>query len=174
MMKTENKYPNHYITIKNTKNKKKYILYRRNNLSYKRFDFVQNDGYYFDEYYNKNGISIHLYIHLKSIKFYDLFCCKINNSIEFCGGTNSFGIKLMSPSINDFIFKEKYMICNIIEESDTLTCKCKFVYDKNNFKCKNKHKAKPKTKYKKSDNSIYVTNSWSVAHPFQGGGVSPR
>lgn len=174
-MKNKNKYPDHYITINKKANKERVLVYRRNNLSYKKFKFIQNDGYYFDEYYRIDGYSIHLYIRLKSIKFYDLFNCQSSDLIKLYGGTNCFGIKIISPKINDFILKGTHIIGKTTEENGILICECKFICNKNSFKHKNNYnKNKYRVNSRRPYDSIYQITSWSLSHPYQGGGCSPK
>lgn len=174
MKKSE--FPDHVIFRQRLDKKYYCIVFRRNNLSFAQFqecDF----GFLFEERFIYNGITCNFRIIIKVDNLYDIFMID-NKKIQIRGGKQHFGIYIRFSDAEQIPFDLKFKYNDI---SAQLTCEgngslyLDDIYTKKRQKLKKLYDScEIHSSNHSYFNEIPSSVSWSVKHPFNGGGVSPK
>ncbi len=177
-------YPDYYVCLQKINKSELSVVFRRNNLSKTMFEYIPQKGYQYNEIYKNKDYSVTIKILIKSQVFYDLFSSKIKD-IGIKGKiNNNFGISFKSKPIKLDTIRYSQVKVKSIKDSDVLFFHYELngsfykfqLYDSKWHKIdKPNNKKTNHKKYKRAPyESIYNVSSWSVSHPFSGGGFSPR
>lgn len=159
-------YPNHLIYLRQVNKNKWIIVFRRNNLSKKQFEYdYENEVYTYKETYNNNTNShVSLKIIIKSKFFYDIFCAECNH-FKANGGSNGFGISIqtMAMTIDEIMYKT--VSKTIVEDTEFIKYNCSFKGTFYTYQLYNKSRNKldKNTIYNKYKNNK-ITNKSSSKH----------
>ncbi len=151
------------------KDKNNSIIFRRGNLSFDDFKRDTN-GYIYEGSFEQGGVSGKIYISIDSENFNDIF--EINTkTVKIKGDNSEFSIYLRMADQKELP----------LDKIGSMGCLKYYLHcegDKLNYEGKKKRKghcSKNHSKAKKGTYSVVPSSiSWAAAHPYQGGGFSPR
>lgn len=178
-MKKRENFDDYVFRRKCSSEKKCVIIFMRNNLSFDSFS-RKDGGFKFSDTYEQNGRRVVFSCFISTDDLYDLFSIK-DKQIAIRGGKDHLGIQLR--------LKDTKTIPMIVEHK-TGNLKFRFEYTGRALpyegpeRFRNAHLMRDKygcaanfgKRRKHREKTVYVSEStsWSVKHPYQGGGFTPR
>lgn len=145
------------------------IIFRKNNISFN--DFNRTDtGYIYEESFKRYGVTGKIYICVDSDNFNDIF--EINTkTVKIKGSKRQFGIYLRLPDQKELpLNKSGSKGCLKYK----LYCEGEKLYYEGKHKRRGEYWSGIHSISKSKSYCAPSSMSWAAAHPYQGGGFSPR
>lgn len=158
--------------IKEGSKKKVDFTYYRNNLSTKDFVKSEDNKFIITDVYDRYGIHIEITITVNE-NLNNIFDIK-SPTTKVRGSLEHFGIVINRVSNKipwEIHIEKKEVRCDILCQGDY-----GYIIGKERARIKRKMREKQEKRRNKGTRPVKISNSvsWSVSHPFQGGGISPR